>query len=244
MLYPTDLIAEALRLKPDAGLPSWMGAATTCSHCARPIAEGDLFSPFQANEFFSDTRDLAAYNGTVCWRCVHLRKKPYMDGLLFKLVTRTDVYPIATNAAKSWLFQTPPEGPFLVLHSSTGQTQHLGWRGQVTLDNRLISVRFGPTLYSVRPAVIRDIVKLAKRINEDQKQWINPLLFDRAGSDSSHGRINPKARPLLTAEECQFLMSISAGERWAVAAVVNAKMPEPEQPAPVTQELIAKLSNR
>lgn len=244
MLFPSDLVAEALKLKPDSGLPTWEKDSAHCSHCARPIEAGDLYSTYKAGEFFSDTRDLAAYNGIICWRCVHLRKKPFMDSLLFRLVTRNEIYPIATNVAKAWLFMTPPEGPFVITHSSTGQTQHLAWRTPVTLDNRLLTLRFGPTLYTIRPHAIRRVADLAQRINEDQKTWINPVLFDRKGADPAHGLVNPKAVPLLIADEHHFLMGLTAGERWAIAAVVNSKMPVPEKPEPITQELIAKLASR
>ncbi|GEM_PF-6979549 len=78
MRYPSDIIDGPLRLKPDAGLPSWKGSATACSHCARPIEEGDIYSTLALKEFFSDTRSLAATNGLACWRCVNLRKMPLL----------------------------------------------------------------------------------------------------------------------------------------------------------------------
>jgi len=244
MLFPSDLVAEALKLKPDAGLPAWQQGPTHCSHCARPIEAGDLYSTYKAGEFFGDTRDLAAYSGIVCWRCVHLRKKPFMDSLLFRLVTRTEIYPIATNVAKAWLFMTPPEGPFVITHSSTGQTQHLAWRTPVTLDNRLLTLRYGPTLYTIRPEAIRRVADMARRMNDGQTAWINPILFDRKGADPAHGLVNPKALPLLLEGEREFLMGLSPGERWGLASVVHSKMPVPEMPEPITQELIAKLASR
>ncbi|WP_455233416.1 type IV CRISPR-associated protein Csf1 [Geopseudomonas aromaticivorans] len=241
MLHSSELIAQALKLTPDAGLPTWQDAATHCSHCACPINPGDLFSPVALGAFFSDSRDLAAPNGIVCWRCVHLRKKTLLNGLSFTVITRDAVYPIAQNIHKAWLFLTPPEGPFVALHSSSTM-QHLAWRTPVTLDNRRISIRFGPNLFVVRPDRMRKAMGIALQVTERAGgKWLSPLLLDRKAAAGYHGLINPKAEALLEAGERDFLVNLAAGERWALSATMNAKQPLPERPDPITETLIAKL---
>lgn len=240
MIYPGDVVAKALKLTPDPDLPVWQGSPSTCSHCGRPITEGLHYSKVSLGQFFSDTRDLASASGLACWQCVHLRKKTLLNGLSYTVVTEREVYPIAQNIHKAWLFLTPPDGPFLALHSSSTM-QHLAWRTPVTLDNRLISIRFGGNLFTVRTPVIRKALEIAHRINDPAKPWVNPLMLDRKATAGFHGLIHPKAAPLLAEDEIEFLMNITAGERWALSAVMNSKRPEPVIPDPMTETIRQKL---
>lgn len=242
MIYPGDLVVSALRLAPDMmEVEEWRGEPTNCSHCARPIAAGSLYQSPKLGEFFSDTRDLACASGVVCWQCTHLRKKTMLNGLSFTLVTKDAIYPIAKHENKAWLFLTPPAGPFLALHSSATM-QHLAWRTPVTLDNNLINIRFGPRLYTVRPAVVRKGVEIADRINMNTgKSYVNPLMLDQKAMAFYHGLINPKARELLTDQEVDFLTNIiRPGERWALSFLTHSKRPQPVMPDPITDALREK----
>lgn len=240
MRYASDIVDRPLGMKPDAGLPTWNGQATSCSHCARPIQDGDLYSPVKLKEFFSDTRSLAAANGIVCWRCVNLRKMPLLYGLGAAVITQEAVYPISKDIHKAWLFLTPPEAPFLAVHSSSNM-QHLTWRTPVTVDNRRIQIRYGNDLFIVRPDVIQRARDIARRINEGEKRWVNPLMLDRDMSAGFHGMIHPAARERLMGDEQDFLTSITPGERWALAFVMHSKMPEPVMPEPITEKVLSKF---
>lgn len=241
MRYASDIVDRPLGLKPDAGLPAWLGESTFCSHCGRPVAAGDLYSPLSLKEFFSDTRSLAAPTAIACWRCVNLRKMPLLYGLGAALITPEAVYPISRDIHKAWAFMTPPPAPFLVVHASSTM-QHLTWRTPVTIDNRRIQVRYGNDMLVVRPEVIRRAREIALRLNEgEKKRWNNPLLLDRDAAAPFHGMVNPAVRELLSDEEGDFLQSVTAGERWALAYVMHSKMPEPSMPEPITEKVLSKF---
>lgn len=241
MLYPSELVAKALSLSPDGSLPRWEGEASHCSHCAVGIAEGDAYSPLKAGAFFSDTRDLADASSIVCWRCVHLRSKVLLNGLSYALVTQDAIYPIAKDVHKAWLFLTPPEPPFLALHSSSTM-QHLAWRTPVTLSKERIFIRFGGTLHVVRPALLRSAISIASALSARAGvDWLAPMFLDRKAEDDYHGRLNPKALPHLSDAEQEFYRSLGAGERWALAYLMHSKLPAPEQPEPITQTLADKI---
>ncbi|GEM_PF-6868374 len=162
---------------------------------------------------------------------------PY--GLGAAVVTPNDVFPISKDIHKAWLFLTPPPAPFLVVHASSTM-QHLTWRTPVTIDNRLIQLRYGQNLFMVRPAVIAKAVEIAKRINDGQR-WASPLLLDREASASYHGMLNSTASERMTPDEQQFFCSISAGERWALAYVMHSKLPQPEKPEAITEKVLSKF---
>ena len=240
MRYPSDVIDQVFRLGPDKGLLQWSGAPTTCSHCSRPIAEGDLYSPSSVGAFFSDTRNLASTSRSICWRCVILRKKPMLNGLSYALITQDGAFQISKDVNKAWLFLTPPPAPFVVMHSSSTM-QHLCWRTPVTLDNRYIRLRFGSHQFMIQPSNIRQALQIADRLNEGQPKWRSPLYLDRKASESGHGTLTRFAKEGLPAEEQAFLMSLSPGERWALAYLMHSKRPQPEAPESIAAKILEKL---
>lgn len=237
MYYPSDIVDQVFKFRPDEGLACWEGDADSCSHCARPLEVGDLYSPSNVGQFFSDTRDLACGSRSICWRCVVLRKKPMLYGLSSVVITPTDAFPISKDVHKAWLFTTPPPAPFLVLHSSSTM-QHLSWRTPITFDARLIKVRFGPTLFTVRPAAVREALRITDHINEGEKKFISPMRLDRKAAESYHGMISRKAKHLLSPEHIEHLANLTAGERWGLAYLMHSKRPVPEQPEPITQKIL------
>jgi CRISPR type IV-associated protein Csf1 len=239
MQYPSEVIAAALDLQPDPSLPAWEAEQPgQCSHCAAPIKTGDPYSELSAGAFFSSTRDLACFSGIVCWRCVHLRSKTLLNGLSYTVTTATDIYSLAKDAEKAWLFLTPPEPPFVVCHSSSTM-QHLSWRTPVTLSRERINVRYGDNLFVVRPALLRQALEYAEALcDRNQGQWIAPLLLDRKAAASYHGRINPTAVELMTESERSFFSArIGPGERWALAYICHSKRPQPQQSEPLTSTI-------
>ncbi|MFK4136680.1 type IV CRISPR-associated protein Csf1 [Pseudomonas luteola] len=241
MLRPSELVVQALGLKPDPNLPTWTAEPTCCSHCAISISTGEPYSPVSLGAFFSDSRDLANSSGIVCWRCVHLRTKVLLNNLAYTVVSKDGIYPIAQNIHKAWLFLDPPEPPFVAMHSSSTM-QHLAWRTPVTFDKNRIQIRFGPKLFVVKPANIRKALDIALAVTERAGgKWTNPMLLDRKAAEDFHGKLNPKAIPLMSEEEISFFRSLSAGDRWALSAVVNSKLPQPEKPEPITQVILDKV---
>lgn len=240
MRYPSDVVDQVFKLGPDNGLLSWGKETTACSHCARPIARGDLYSPSNAGQFFSDTRSLATTSRSICWRCVILRKKAMLNGLSYALITLDGVFQISKDTNKAWLFTTPPPAPFLVMHSSSTM-QHLCWRTPITLDNRIIRVRYGNHLFTVRPEAVRKALALSDAMNEGLKKWAAPLFLDRKAANQNHGSLTTAGRELLSQSDQDFMLNLTPGERWALAYVMHSKRPQPEMPECITTKIIEKL---
>lgn len=240
MRFPSDVVDQVFKLEPDNGLLTWNADPVACSHCARPIERGDLYSPSSVGAFFSDTRSLASTSRSICWRCLILRKKMMLFGLGYSVITREGVFPISKDIHKAWLFTTPPPAPFFAMHLSS-TLQHLSWRTPVTLDNRRIQIRYGNHLFVVRPEVIRQAIEIAERMNEGRKKWTTPLFVDRKANDPGHGSLTKTGRELLSEADQQFLLNITPGERWALAYVMHSKRPQPEQPECITAKILEKL---
>ncbi|MDS9918805.1 hypothetical protein RMI87_35470 [Pseudomonas aeruginosa] len=240
MRYPSDVVDQVFKLSPDKGLLAWDQEASSCSHCARPIERGDLYSPSNVGAFFSDTRSLASKSRSICWRCLILRKKPMLNGLSFALITLDGVFQISKDTNKAWLFTTPPTGPFLVMHSSSTM-QHLCWRTPVTLDNRRIQLRYGNNLFVVRPAAMKQALAIADAMNEGQKKWVTPLYLDRKAADPGHGSLTKAGREGLSEADQKFMLDLTPGERWALAYVMHSKRPQPEMPECITSKILEKL---
>ena len=240
MRYPSDVVDQVFKLPPDKGLLTWDNDPVACSHCARPIEKGDLYSPSSVGAFFSDTRNLASTSRSICWRCLILRKKQMLNGLSYALITQDGVFQISKDTNKAWLFTTPPPPPFFVMHSSSTM-QHLCWRTPVTLDNRRIKVRYGNSLFVVRPEAIREALEIADRMNEGQKKWQAPIFLDRKAADSGHGALTKAGREQLSAADQELLLNITPGERWALAYIMHSKRPQPEEPECITSKILEKL---
>ncbi|MBB4861733.1 CRISPR type IV-associated protein Csf1 [Pseudomonas nitritireducens] len=244
MLRPSEVYAKALKLKPEPTLPKWAGEAPeTCSHCAIQIQVGDHYSPVVLGAFFSDARDLCAANALVCWRCVILRTKPALNNLAGTVATEHDVFSISKDVEKAWFFTNPPPAPFVAVISSSTM-QHLAWRTPVTLDNRAISLRRGPNVFTIHPEFIRRGLEIAKAVLEKNGgKWLAPMLLDRNLEESFHGILNPKALEFLSEEEREFFRNLGAGDRWALSTVMHSKLPEPSEPVSVTAKILDKLKD-
>lgn len=251
MRYPSDIVDQVLLLGPDPDMLSWSSGDTHCSHCSRPINAGDLYQPAKVGAFFSDTRNLLPTH-VICWRCVTLRKKPLLYGLSAAVITMEGIFPIAKDVHKAWLFTTPPPAPFLAVHSSSTM-QHLSWRTPVTVDNKLIRLRYGPTLYSIRPSAMREALAIGDRYNlsltesVDPKKkakikWLSPLHFDRKAQSSYHGQLRKEAEDHLSDQDVRFLTSLTPGEKWGLSFLMHSKKPEPETPEPITSKVLSKLN--
>lgn len=240
MRYPSDVVDQVLGLGPEPIMADWVGAETACSHCARPIIDGDYYAKSDVGAFFSDTRDLSCTSRAICWRCVILRKKVMLNGLSACVITPDGIYPIFKDIHKAWLFETPPQPPYFVMHSSSTM-QHLAWRSIATLDNRVIAVRFGPHQLLVNRQKVLDALAIADRINEGQKKWVSPLMLDRKSAEPWHGQLNPRATEFLSEDEITFFGNLGQGEKWALSYLMHSKRPVAEQPEPITQTLLDKL---
>lgn len=235
-MWPSDLALEALQVSPE-GIP-YGGDATACSHCGKPIQHGDLHTPVSVGQFFSDTRDLAAFTGIVCGGCAVLRRKKAMNGLSYAVLTKDGIFPIAKDAHKAWLFLDPPEPPLIAVHTSATM-QHLVWRTPVSLSKDLISLRRGGDLFTIRPPMIKAAITAAKALQErrlasEPKAILSPYaVVDRKLRDANHGKLSPKAVEAMTQEERNLFYALTPGEVWALTHLLTKTPPTPEKPAPI-----------
>jgi CRISPR type IV-associated protein Csf1 len=240
MLWASDLALQALKRPPQG--EAWTGPhPVICSHCGKPIGPGDPHTPVKVGEFFSDTRDLASDSGVVCGGCIVLRAKKSMNGLSFMVLTPTGLFPIAQSIHKAWLFLTPPEPPFVAVHTSATM-QHLVWRTPVTLSKELIFLRRGSDLFTIRPKVLRASLNIAHALQQrrlaagEKAAFLSPYvrLDVKKILDINHGRLNPKVVALMTDSERHHFYRLTPGELWALGFLFAKNTPVPTQPEPVT----------
>jgi CRISPR type IV-associated protein Csf1 len=240
VLWASDIALQALRRQP-VGEP-WAGPnAMTCSHCGKPIQSGEPHVAVRVGELFSDTRDLASDSGIVCGGCAVLRAKKSMNGLSFMVLTPEGLFPIAQSIHKAWLFLTPPEPPFVAVHSSATM-QHLVWRTPVTLSKERIYLRRGSDLFTLRPATLRATIELAHSIQQrrlaagEKNAFSSPFLRLDVSKilHIDHGRLNPKVVTVMTAPERQHFYQFTPGELWALGFLLAKKTPTPTRPEPIT----------
>lgn len=232
-VWASDLAARHLGGPKTDDLIAHTGPDTHCAFCGKPIRTGDLYEPATAlGEYFSDTRDLADNTRMSCPACSAVRTKKAMFALQRALVTDYGIYSIAPAAARSWLFLTPPEPPFVAV-LTTATLQHLIWRTPVTLSSDLIVIRHGARLHTIRPRLVAEARDVCLRLRDaDPKIKNGPyVLLDRAEEAPTHGLLREQVWQTMSQEERAIFNRLTPGEVWALAHVISVS---PSQPQPVT----------
>ncbi len=122
--YASELVCRALGLAP-AGVPVDDDCGA-CVQCGRPMRAGTPGSVWKAISSFTDHIRLEA--GTHCcgW-CDASTAQPVMRVFQNAVVTEHGVLSLSTDAARAWLWLTPPEPPFFVVvnHNLPGTFHYL-----------------------------------------------------------------------------------------------------------------------
>jgi len=248
MIYPSELAAQALGIKP-LGTPH-TGAACHCAMCGRPIAGGDLSMRKKLPKTFLDFPHLRP-SDWLCGFCVATTKQNTMRALQRCVITPKGVYPIGTDDARAWFWLSPPKPPFVVvINHSTTAAFHYFWRTPVTLDERLVAMNIDGVTYQVRrPLVLKalehaaylveQIAKLAKKKGAMKSPFVVLSRDPSKSPRSSNGRLSPQALALAkTAPRCQeavdFLSALSPGELIALSPMLKKKPATPIQPQLIT----------
>lgn len=230
-MTPTALLRAALKIKPRTMLRH-EGSPVTCSHCGARIAAGDPYAPADdLGEFFSDTRDLVAMSRVVCGTCDVLRTKPVMHKMMSVVVTQRGIYSIRKKETRAWLLLDPPKPPFVAMIGTT-TLQHLAWRAPMTVSRDLLLIRVGSDVFRIRRPILEQLVALDARVRQAEPKIHNLLFLDFALIRADHGVIHPKADPLLSPEERQFLRALTPGELWAAQIVTGKRAVTPVKPTP------------
>ena len=253
--HPTKLAMTALGLTPSQTELTSAQEDTFCTRCGQPVVKDDPVKefPYHNDRSFMDAHDLgyrADYRVSCQW-CVLACTKKVMSKCSGTLFTEEGAYPLKTDDNRAWFFLTPPKPPYLVTIANTRNTQHLVWRTPMTLDNEMISVRFGPNLYTIRHSVLirqidlcleaADIITAYYRDNPGRaktkiKAIPHPFVsLDRNCSDSAHGMLRPivgdiKKKNKRMLSIIQELQRANQGELWALATLVKTNRPEPIKP--------------
>ena len=251
--HPSKLAMSALGLVPSQTGLTPAQEDTFCTRCGQPVTKGDPVKefPYHNDRSFMDAHDLgyrADYRVSCQW-CVLACTKKVMSKCSGTLFTAEGAYPLKTDDNRAWFFLTPPKPPYLVTVANTRNTQHLVWRTPVTLDNEMISVRFGPNLYTIRHSQLMrqidlcreaaDIITDYQRAKEGGgkvKAIPHPFVcLDRNCSDPAHGMLWPNIYEITAKNEklrsiVQELQRATLGELWALATLVKTNRPNPAKP--------------
>lgn len=220
-----------------------------CTFCGVPLPIGEYVVAKPYGDSFMDDLSLAARTNLACAACYTIAGKGCKDiltALLTVVVTADGVYPIRKDCHRTWFLLTPPEPPFVAMIGLT-KSQHLAWRTPVTLDKRLITVRLGEELVTIRhPYLLQAVAvchRAAARLNAHEttrkkagKTWSHPFAFlDREAKVPDHGLFHDKARALAgldseLAADLDFLAGCTKGELWALATLVKSTPEAPERP--------------
>ena len=253
--HPSKLAMTALGLVPPTGLTPAQ-EDTFCTRCGQPVAKGDPVKefPYHGNKTFMDAHDLACrgdYRVSCQW-CVLACGKEVMSKCSATLFTPNGAYPLNTDNNRAWFFLNPPRPPYLVTIANA-RSQHLVWRTPVTLDNEMISVRFGLNLYTIRHTLLMRQVDLCleaadiinnyhrqKKEKEGVKGKVKTVphpfvCLDRDCADPAHGMLWPNIYEITKKNEklqdiVQELQRATLGELWALATLVKTNRPDPVKP--------------
>lgn len=247
MHYPSELACQAAGLAPK-GTPH-AGAPTCCAMCGRPIITGTPSLPLELSRTFTNHAWLQP-SSHLCGWCEVVSEQNVLRAFQRAVVTPKGCFSIGTDAARSWLWLTPPEPPYVVvINSSTTGAFHYLWMTPVTLDSRLLKVNFDGAVASVHPTAIRQAIHFAgvlqQRALDDGHKKIPRSPFIRLARDAykelpaGHGQVAPlfislAKRHADCREAVEYLLQLSSGDLVALASILKAKPVEPEMPALVS----------
>lgn len=181
-----------------------------------PISPGDLVVATSYGPNFTSDLDLAARGSPVVSGYVApLLAKPVMQRTQAALFCEKGAYKLTKDSARIWLFEDPPEGPYVVAVSDA-TLQHLIWRTPVNYSKDLMVVRLGERLLRIRrPVLLR------------AAEWLHALpeypfrILDRKLTHFEHGI--PADSADLTPDQIAEIARLTPGELWALSSMVKRK---------------------
>lgn len=236
-ISPCALAIKALGLRPEGTLTCTEEHATeSCAVCGAKLVTGEPIDTLALPPSFTNQSSLADSGGK--WRCgactAVMVRSVFQMGMSTILITGDGVFPIVRKEHRSWLFLTPPEPPFAIAIQNA-QQQHVLWRAPVSLSKDLLMIRVGerlvrirrPHLLAARDAAqhLHSIRKTAGRPVKDGVE--NPFINEWKMLSQSGGQLKGWAMKLiqdqekpLPAEHMSRLLSLNAGEAWALTAAL------------------------
>ena len=275
VLTAPHLAREALAL-PEQGQS--MRDPFLCPLCASHRPGGSIGLPFPFGINFSDWANLTGVFGqregplsrkpVVCGDCIPFMNKPMMALLGAAMFTTEGGFGLRGNSRGTvkgtftggqtilHLILYPPEPPFVATVNSGAAVSlaHLLWRTPVTLDKRLIRLRFGNRLLTIRRRVLDATLAIAERLElkasvpadpavrrgvqaaeERGELWTRyrkmralfaPNAIDYKLTNFQTGQPNAKTYDACTPEERRhLLMTLGLGEHNAIAYLTGNHPP-------------------
>lgn len=219
---PSSIAANALNLEPQ-GI-AWEGPETMlCALERRPLQPGELCVPFKPGANFMDDATTARTSVVSGVAALFLTKAVMMKTQR-AVFCAEGAFSLATDAARTWFFLSPPTPPYVAVISDS-MLQHLVWRAPVNLSQELIVFRHGQKIHTVRRAHLVRFVEALRA--HDGPAFVS---LDREGKDARHGVLRSDCPPQLA----QLLAQATPGELIALATLAKKKPVAPERPEPFT----------
>ncbi|PIV35212.1 MAG: hypothetical protein COS34_03435 [Lysobacterales bacterium CG02_land_8_20_14_3_00_62_12] len=216
---PSALAATALGLTPKGIAWGDDQGELVCALERRRLQYGELVVPFRPSPSFMDDTEIAR-TGIVSASANLFLAKDVMMVAQRAVFCAEGAFSLATDAARTWFFLTPPRPPFVAVIADS-MLQHLVWRTPICCSQDLITFRHGAKLHSVRRRRLIDAVAQLKEYGRAAF-----VALDREGKHPGHGVL----RRDCTGEMAQALADLTPGELIALATLAKKTPVEPVRP--------------
>ncbi len=241
LLYPSDFVLSACGRQAPEGVPAT--TAGRCTMCGKPHGIGDEVLPFEPESSFTDYAELAQPGSAwLCTACMGVWNGEFTQTYAKVVVTPEGIFPAAKNDHIAWWLMNPPSTPWMFFLSDQ-KRQHLVWRTPVNRHSEIFQVRFGNKVLSIRHAMLAKAITAVNEICAALSKTRKGAPFkspyrslNRELSDFAHSQLRSDAYQLVEENSemqgyLHTLLSLTAGEIWALTAVLYAK--DPHRPDPV-----------
>lgn len=239
----SEIAIKAVGLKP-AGT-HLADEAGRCCLCGAWIEPGDLVDDAKMPPSFTNKASLAAPNSKVrCGACTALLgRDEFQMQWATALFSAAGAFPLMKKEHRAWAFLTPPEPPFVIAIQNSKQ-QHVVWRTPVSLSRDLYFVRVGDQVVRIRRDKlvkaraaaltlldVRHATASASRGRPAatlESPFVNDWKFQSADGGTLKSWVTKLVREgHVLPEQLASLTALTAGEAWAIAAVLH---PTPVRP--------------
>lgn len=240
-MRPSQLLIETLGRSPNS--PNIASKAGLCALCGHPYASGDPVAPFYPGKSFSDFPNMLGSGNTICGWCSACLGPEFLKTYTKTVVSPEGFFQCASYNEIAYWMLNPPEPPFMMFMGDQ-RSQHLVWRTPVNLGRELFFFRLGEKVLSARPAMMKVALESARVLSAalTQNRQINgkgrpaaiksPFLSSSPEyKNASGGLLSHYVYELAEKDEALLrhidnLNSLTAGENWAMQALIYAANPQ------------------
>lgn len=243
------LALQAAGQEPEDG-PVEAEPGECCLMCARLLKSGEhvyLADNVLEKKSFTNWSSLALpyqrgkgrrkSSAKVCRWCREVMRPPWTQKLGKAVIDRNGVWRFSKNCEIAHWLLCPPEPPFMMAILDQKQ-QHIWWRTPINWDRRLIRMRLGEKLLTLRPEMLRKGLEAVRTLSDatsGRKQFQNPYVsLSRDMGETAAYHLREEVESLRNNSELgahvRLLDSLTPGEVWAVSSILPYAEPcEPEK---------------